>query len=655
MFLIHCSHGSFNQTLYTSTIANILLQEPLIGYECIHPNSTIEKFSLVDIQPCSNDLPRQNNTNLNIQILQQSKLSDVTVYRCKIEIIGHVFHCGIYDHMVAYRNGFIDYFPTITSNECEKVIKTGSIRINGQDFTNVKANQSTQISFDLGIYGDDDCSDYSSFWMNGIQYNDAVGSFIIKFDISQETGIIDPESNKIKLSEKLQCNYLQETCTDLHLGQYFWSLNAKQGCIINNYKTLYQGPAIRHDSELSQGGKRTSYVVDHNEYLFALNVREYLDICGYPGYQSDHPSLIIVEYDKHNNPRIPKMDDITTFEVDLLLYFNSKFVYVEKKLISNINENTHLILRHICEIERKILYQQLSIASLNPTEFAYLLKGVPGYLGVNAGEQVFVIGCQPVPVRLRATPKCYSELPIIYGNNITGFLSPKSHLITDVGTEMDCSNTIFSAFHINRDWLQSNLMTKSADKPNYLKPQKMELDPIEESNLALRGLYSYNKVQSVMRTLYYGRNRDAMISTSSRLGFDEQADVQNYNVGYMITPDQVKSAIRKYWDSLTSFTDLIGHYTSVGVGLYVIYHILAWVVSTIARSLSIYQLTKDWKQIIYSLTSCITDHYNMKLHMSHHQKMNTIDTKLIELSNQVHTTEPKELTSAALYPTSFEV
>ena len=85
--------------------------------------------------------------------------------------------------------------------------------------------------------------------------------------------------------------------------------------------------------------------------------------------------------------------DIVNF--DLATYTNSKFVYVERHIGTQMNNLYVKIMRQKCEIERKTIQNSLALASLAPDEFAYTVMKKPGYLARVVGEVVHVIRCQP--------------------------------------------------------------------------------------------------------------------------------------------------------------------------------------------------------------------------------------------------------------------
>ncbi|GAB0089279.1 hypothetical protein DMENIID0001_037970 [Sergentomyia squamirostris] len=95
----------------------------------------------------------------------------------------------------------------------------------------------------------------------------------------------------------------------------------------------------------------------------------------------------------------------------------------------------------------------LSIAKLDPKDFGYLYFGRPGFYGSVREEVVYLKQCSPVLTTYRKTKECYQDIPIFYRNE-SRFLTPRSKLITDHGSLMDCSQLMPPKYFIDGSWYQ---------------------------------------------------------------------------------------------------------------------------------------------------------------------------------------------------------
>ena len=195
-------------------------------------------------------------------------------------------------------------------------------------------------------------------------------------------------------------------------GYSFWSLLPKDDCLKNKYDILYRGPVMK----ITSSGNDTIYSISTNEISFALSIKEDIDFCNRVLIKTEHPKLFIYEGSKRNRLFNNDLKSKDILNLDIFTYLNSKFVYVEKHFRSEVESLYRNILKDKCELERQVLYNSLSIASLSPDEFAFNLMKKPGYIARIAGEVVHIIQCTPVEVQLFHDDNCYTQLPVTAGN-----------------------------------------------------------------------------------------------------------------------------------------------------------------------------------------------------------------------------------------------
>ena len=170
---------------------------------------------------------------------------------------------------------------------------------------------------------------------------------------------------------------------------------------------------------------------------------------GYTLFRTEHPKLFIVQLRKGDS--FGNKKPIAVENLDIFTYVNSKFIYVEKHLRSQLNQLYHDVLMQRCTLVQKVLKNALTIATQLPDEFAFnLIKG-PGYMAVVAGEAVHIIKCIPIEIKLRKTEECYLQLPITRGNRSL-FMSPRTHIVMKGGTQINCNPIIPSMYRLDESW-----------------------------------------------------------------------------------------------------------------------------------------------------------------------------------------------------------
>ena len=137
-------------------------------------------------------------------------------------------------------------------------------------------------------------------------------------------------------------------------------------------------------------------------------------MCGYLIQRTEHPKLFIVE--NHKGLILPARNEISTENLDIFSYVNSKFVYVERHIRTQLSRLYHDITLQTCNVERQVLKTLITLAPLTPDEFAYQLMKGPGYMALIVGEVAHIIKCIPVEVTVRHTSECYHQLAVKKGN-----------------------------------------------------------------------------------------------------------------------------------------------------------------------------------------------------------------------------------------------
>ena len=162
-------------------------------------------------------------------------------------------------------------------------------------------------------------------------------------------------------------------------------------------------------------------------------------VCVYVTFPTEHLKLIIYETVKGES--FAGNNKISIDNLDIFAYVNSKLVYVEKHIKTQIRCLYRDVLLQRCNIERQTFKNALAIATHAPDEFAYNLMKEPGYMAVTAGEVVHVIKCVPVEVMVQHGEEYYAELKVIKGNT-TFFLTSRTHIIKRIGTKVTCNSIL---------------------------------------------------------------------------------------------------------------------------------------------------------------------------------------------------------------------
>ena len=132
--------------------------------------------------------------------------------------------------------------------------------------------------------------------------------------------------------------------------------------------------------------------------------------------------------------------------MDIFTYVNSKFIYVEQYIRTEVNRLYHDFLTQRCILEQQVFRKTLTLATQLPDEFAYHLMKGPGYVSEIAGEAVHIVKCIPVEVKYLKTEECYLQLPVFRGNQ-SFFLFPRTYILTKSGIQPNRNSFLTPLYH----------------------------------------------------------------------------------------------------------------------------------------------------------------------------------------------------------------
>ncbi|EFN87599.1 hypothetical protein EAI_05125 [Harpegnathos saltator] len=138
-------------------------------------------------------------------------------------------------------------------------------------------------------------------------------------------------------------------------------------CDFHQHDILYEGQAtkIRDDttnqrSDIPAINPSTVYSLITQDITFALTTTKSQQLCGYTILQVEHPKLFIVEVTKGDT--VKPRGSIPVDILDIFAYVNSKFVYVEKHVRSQIINLYYNVMKQRCNLEQ-VLKNTLSLVS----------------------------------------------------------------------------------------------------------------------------------------------------------------------------------------------------------------------------------------------------------------------------------------------------
>lgn len=318
---------------------------------------------------------------------------------------------------------------------------------------------------------------------------------VAKISIRSSRVPVRIEADKIILKSGTICSFQSGFCVDSDNGHTFWSPFPPSSCKFDRYDVLYEGIASKITEKTEQENNSPVYALTTQDITFALSKIGEQHLCGYTLPQTEHPKLFILETTKERTFTQPKK--LPVENLDIFTYINSKFVYVERHIKTQMTTLYQNLLKQRCLLEQQVLNNALALATLQLDEFAYTIMKSPGHMALTAGEVIHIIKCVPVQIRVRHSNECYTELPVWHGNR-SAFITPKSHILTTHGTQRECSHILPVMYAINQAWHRISPRPVEVAQPHLLHPlTRTNWRYTAPAMLATSGVYTQGDLENL--------------------------------------------------------------------------------------------------------------------------------------------------------------
>lgn len=568
---------------------NFVFIQALVGYDCGGQSLNVTTLSLCDVGKCEIPDLEPTKDERPIRLLQLADFESTDILQCKVEIDRTIYYCGMHSHVSIVHNGRKQYLLDISHELCKQMQLNGMFNIGyNSQITGLKRNATDSRSITLaGSVGTDGaCS--------GSQYSDPYGTWDkvvvqanVKITLRNYLASIKISSNELILQSGLHCKVPDGHCLDIDGSQSFWLPLPEDSCQFNSYDILYEGIAIRLRPKQSTSGP-TIYTVTTRETTFALAQTTSFSICGYRILKTEHPKLFILETKKNQPFKIRTR--ISVNNLDIFTYVNSKFIYVEKHIRTQMTQLYTDIIQQKCALEQQVLKNALALATVTPDEVSSIIMKKPGYMASVSGEALHIVKCVPVETKLRETAKCYKELPVTY-QNASYFLTPKSRILIKHATEKECSRLLPTMYKIDNVWYSMTPHAVRSLAPPVIQPlTQPKWHYINAGELATSGIYSQDDLDKLRNHLMFPIEKPAMLNTIARGAMGENINPESISMFNLLDEKSLQKIAESTGEKLWSGFLKFGSASAGIMGIFLILRAIKLVVDTVIHGYTLHSI-----------------------------------------------------------------
>nr|QVG74769.1 putative glycoprotein [Chuviridae sp.] len=507
----------------------------LVGYDCQTEKTNMTAVSLSSVSSCPSRTEIEAVTHVRIQLVQERNVDQIAVTSCLVERSYILYHCGMHSHSSMAHGGFrTREVRPVGREECATLHRHGTMStMGGTVLTGFKVNSSSTLSVtEMGRVdaGSGSCKG-ADFILGGVSYSDVVMQSSYTVTLHSERAVLDIGTGMVKLSSGYSLKFHDRTGFDADLGYVYWEtagVNVK--CSPTSYVVVFEGDARVYKD---RSGRRT-LVVNTTSQVMAVGMGSHTLLCHQPALETDHPRLFVMTSLGPDHGFYFQKGHMDPREVDLFLYTNSKLVYVEQHLAQEITAAYWNLHRQICDVRHQLLTQLTTLAFVAPEEFAWAYTKRPGVTAVVRGEVVYVIECKAVSVEFRQTSSCFQEVPIVH-NGSNAFLKPRSRIITQYGSEIDCSPLAPPLFFLGGQWVSLVPFPTPTPEPVILDATYPDhWVYTSPPHLVATGLYSSETLRKYQRQLMFPIERAAIENTVAASMAGLKVDAQNLDASTLL-------------------------------------------------------------------------------------------------------------------------
>lgn len=577
----------------------------MIGFDCGGPQLNHTTISLLDIEDCDTPRLTVNVTKTYVQLLQLSDYDHTEVIQCKIKIKRTVLHCGMYSHTSAVHNGIAEYLLETDYERCRRLHQDGTMSLgNNLIITGIHANSTTHHSVTFAGKIDTDGSCKGTTYVDPYgSWDDVIVQGIIEVQLHNQVSPIKLKSGKIILPSGTICELSRGSCIDFEYGYTFWKPMPVDACHLTSYDILYEG-IVDKIVENIQPRTAAVYSITTEETTFALAIRDEHLVCGYTLLRTEHPRLFVLEIQPGNT--FIKKKPVSVDNLDIFTYINSKFVYVERYVRSQLTDLYTNVMTQKCKLEQQVIKNALSLVTSMPDEFAYIMAKTPGYIAINAGEAIHILQCTPVEVQLRRTEECYNELPVTYANQ-SYFLTPKTRILTKFANTRTCNHLLPVIYKIDDTWIQLTPVPRTTATPQKVKLlTNLKWSYLTPKTLATSGIYTDSELQTLRDHIMFPAEKPAMLNEIARNVVNPDLPLNTISISGLLDENSLQkiasNTMHNIWNGFIEFGSI-----SAGIlAIYVSVKIIKAIIDTVIHGYTLHSLYGCSLHVLGALCSSIT-------------------------------------------------
>lgn len=558
----------------------------LTGFDCTDLSSEQTIVSLLNQGDCVMSTGNITTQVVPLKIFQKQAYEKIRYSQCFVSIDTTITRCGKW---YEGRNMFIKSYntmPTPTKWQCEDMIKN-ELYINPL-MPHIKVDLKTKRGKFNGIVKgtlhESSCDGTDFVDDHGETYHEVYVHMEITVHINEGEAALNLQDQILILANGLKCSFVSRTCFDVDHGQTFWDIGySHNDCFKKPLIKIFDG-MVNKTTELTHNNQtKVSYYSIDGQRLFFIQALHEVSICNYRGFISQHPDIYTIESQDFHRSFVQKTD-YSIKNVDALILSGMQLSMMYNDIAVQMTNLYNTVQYQKCLSDAKIISTTLSLAKLDPNSLGLSIFNQPGYFTKLSGEVAYILKCQPHMVKIRKSHGCFNEIPIFYDEK-EAYLSPRSRLIVEKGTTVECDDFFPSVFNLNNRWfLISDGKLQSTSPPKNVEvSQTNNWNFLPVKDIGIRGIYSpedvegwKNSVNEPLSQLAQEKNLYSLLTGKPGAKWSDSSILS------ILATTEFNDAVTRITEPLSFFKNRfidLGQFVSGCIGIFVIFKAVKFVLN----------------------------------------------------------------------------
>ena len=193
-------------------------------------------------------------------------------------------------------------------------------------------------------------------------------------------------------------------------------------------------------------------------------------------------------------------------------------------------------------------------------------------------------------VTVRHTSECYHQLAVKKGNESL-FLSPRTHILTQAGTQITCDAMMPSMYQLGKAWYSFFPKPVIGLSLSQIKPlTKTNWEYANPGELAVSGIYSQLDLEKLRDLIMFPAEKAAILNNMARRITGEPTIDRGFSITTLLDEAAWDEITKNTWDRMWNSFITFGTLSAGFIGVIIIFRMIKLIADTIIHGYALHTI-----------------------------------------------------------------